>query len=108
VIESEKGDLFDFEKGQIVGVHLAGVYVIKAPTLLGVSKATVSKVMPAYMNHGKTTSVKRTSGWKLTLPERDRRTMIKIVLKNHTIIAAQVTAELNNRLEESVSTKCLT
>jgi hypothetical protein len=28
-------------------------------TLLGVSRATVSKVMSAYKNHGKTTSAKR-------------------------------------------------
>jgi len=31
------GDLSDFERGQIVGVHLAGVSVTKTGTLLGVS-----------------------------------------------------------------------
>jgi hypothetical protein len=38
-------DLSDFKKGQIVGVRLAGASVIKTATLLGVSRATVSKVM---------------------------------------------------------------
>jgi predicted transcriptional regulator len=60
------GDLYDFGRGQIVGVHLAGASVTKTATLLGVSRATVSKVMLAYMDHGKTTSVKWNSGQKST------------------------------------------
>jgi transposase len=62
------GDLSDFDRGQIVGAS-----VIQTATLLGVSRATVSKVTWAYTNHGKTTSAKRDSGRKLTLKERDRR-----------------------------------
>jgi hypothetical protein len=54
------GDFSDFERGQIVGARLAGASVIKTVTLLGVSRATVSEVMLAYTNHGKTTSTKRT------------------------------------------------
>jgi hypothetical protein len=50
------GDLSDFERGQTVGVRLAGTFVIKNATLLGVSRATVSKVMSTYTNHGKTTA----------------------------------------------------
>jgi hypothetical protein len=55
------GDLSSFERGEIVCVHLAEAYVTKTATLLGVSRATVSKVMLAYTNHG-TTAVKRNSG----------------------------------------------
>jgi hypothetical protein len=61
------GDLSNFERGQIVGARLAGASVIKTATLLGVPRATVSTVMSAYTNHGKTTSAKRNSGRKLTL-----------------------------------------
>jgi hypothetical protein len=60
--------------------------------------------MQAYMNHGKTTSAKRNSGRNSTLTERGRRTL-RIVSKNHTITAAQVTAEeLIIRLEKPDST----
>jgi IS30 family transposase len=69
------GDLSDFERRQIVGAHLALTSVTKIATLLGLSRATVSKVMPAYTNYGKTTSAKRNSERKLTLTERDHRTL---------------------------------
>jgi len=44
------GDLSHFQSRQIVGAGLAGA------TVLGVSKAAVSKVMTAYTNHVKTPS----------------------------------------------------
>jgi hypothetical protein len=45
-------DLANFERGHIVGVHLAGACVTKNATLLGVSRAAVSKVMSAYTDRG--------------------------------------------------------
>jgi hypothetical protein len=56
--------------------------VIKTATLLGVLRVTVSNVMSAYMNHGKTASVKRKNGQKLTLR--------RLVWKNYRTAAAQV------------------
>jgi predicted transcriptional regulator len=55
------GYLSDFDRGQIIDASLAGASVTKTATLLGVSRATVSKVMPAYMSQGNTTSAKRNS-----------------------------------------------
>jgi transposase len=69
--------------------------VTKTATLLGVSRATVSKVMSAYTNHGKIAPAKRNSGRKSTLTERDRRTLRTIVSKTRRTTAAQVTTELN-------------
>jgi hypothetical protein len=51
------GDMSDFERGQIICVHLGGTSLTITATLLGVSRPTISKVMSAYMNHGKTTSL---------------------------------------------------
>jgi transposase len=84
-----------FERGQIVGARLAGTSVIKTDTLLGVSRATVSDVMSAYTNHGKTTSAKRKSERKSTVTEINRRILRRPVSKNHTTTAEHVTADLN-------------
>jgi predicted transcriptional regulator len=79
--KSKSGRLVDFERGQMVGACLAGASVIKTATLLGVSRATVSKVMSAYMIHGKTTPAKRNTGRKLTMKERDHHTLRRTVSK---------------------------
>jgi hypothetical protein len=100
------GDLSDFERGQIIGARLAGASVTKTATLLGLLRATVSKVMSAYMNHGKTISVKWNSGQKSALTTlRDGCILKRIVSKNHRSTAAQVTAEPNIHPEDPVSTK---
>jgi transposase len=75
------GDLSNFERGQFVDVRLAGASVTKTATLRGVSRATVSKVVSACTNHGKTSSAKRNSGRKSRLTERDGRTWKRIVSK---------------------------
>ena len=77
------GDLSDFQRGQIVDAHLAGTSVTKITTLLGVSRAAVSRVMTIYTNHGRTLSTKGNSGQKPKLNERDRRTLKGIVSINH-------------------------
>jgi transposase len=74
-------DLSEFGTEQILGAHLAGASVTKTAPLLGVSRATVSKVMSAYTNHGTTTSAKKNSGRKSTLTERDCRTLRTAELK---------------------------
>jgi hypothetical protein len=53
----------------------ASVAITATFLLVGVSGATVSKVMSAYTNHEKTTSVKRKSGRKSTLTKSDGHTL---------------------------------
>jgi len=64
-------------------------------TLLGVSRAAVSKVMTTYTDHGRTSSAKKNSGQKPKLRERDRHTLKRIVYINH-----RSTEQLNIHLED--------
>jgi predicted transcriptional regulator len=97
------GGLSDFERRQIVGERFAGASVIRAATLLGASRATVSMFRSAYTNHGKT-SAKMNSKRKLTVTERDSRAMRRIDSKNHSTVA-QVTAELKTVFQKKSQTK---
>jgi hypothetical protein len=56
------GGLSELERGQVLGARLGGESVITTAILLDVSRETVSKVMSAYTNHGKTTSARGTVG----------------------------------------------
>jgi predicted transcriptional regulator len=94
----------DFQRGQIVGAPLAGASVTKTATLLGESRAAVSKVMTTYTNHVRTSSAKRNSGQKQKLSGRNCRTLKRIVTINHRSTTAKVTAEINIRFK-NVSTK---
>ncbi|XP_076047333.1 uncharacterized protein LOC143028856 [Oratosquilla oratoria] len=98
-------DLSDFKRGQIVGARMAGTSITKTAELLGVSRVIVSKVMTAFEREGKTSSAKHRSGRKLKLSERDRRTLNRIVRKDHKTTASKITAELNEYLQNPVSQK---
>ena len=88
------GNLSDFQRGQTVDARLAGETVNKSATLLGVSRAAVSKVRTSYTDHGKTSSVERNSGRRPKLRERDRRTLKGNASKNHRTTAAEVRVTL--------------
>jgi len=88
------GHFSDFQRGQIVGAHLAGASVTKMATSLGVSRVAVSKVMATYTNHGRTSSAKSNSGQKPKLSKRDHHTLKRTVSINHRSTAAKVTAEI--------------
>ncbi|XP_076065314.1 uncharacterized protein LOC143039321 [Oratosquilla oratoria] len=98
-------DFSDFERGQIVGARSEGASVKKRAELLNVSQTTVPTVMTACTKHGASSSAKRNSDRNPKLPDRDRRTLQRIVARQHKTTAAKVTAELNTHLRNPVSTK---
>ncbi|GFS97720.1 hypothetical protein TNCV_2558751 [Trichonephila clavipes] len=62
--------LSDFQRCQIIGDRLAGVSVSETSQFLGASRSTVSKVMTAYAQSGKISSVKHKSERKERLGEK--------------------------------------
>ncbi|KAF2368727.1 Homeobox domain-like, partial [Trinorchestia longiramus] len=98
-------DLSDFQRGHIVGARMVGASVTETARMLGVSRGTVSKVMTAFEREGKTSSAKHRSDRKSKLSERDRRTLNRIVREDRKTTAPKLTAELNEHLQNPVSTK---
>jgi len=76
----QNGRLFIFWKRLDFFCAFSWCICNKMATLLGVSRAAVSKVMTTYTNHGKISS-RRKSGRKPKLSERDRRTFKKTMSK---------------------------
>ena len=95
-------NLSDIKRGKIVGTRMTSASVTKNTELFGVARSTVLKGMTAFEKEGKTSSLKQNSGRKWKLCDRDRQTLIRIVRKD---IALKITAELNDHLENSVSSK---
>ena len=58
-------NLSDFKRGQIVRAHMVGASVMKIAELLDVTRSSVSKVMTAFENEGKTLH------WSKTLEESE-------------------------------------
>jgi len=75
------GRLVNFQRRYIVGARLAEASVNKTATLLGLRRATHSKVTMACINHWRTSPAKWNCGREPKLSERDRHILVRIVSK---------------------------
>ena len=81
------------------------VSVTRPAELFCFSRATISRTMTEFKKQGKTSSNRSTSGRNSKFTDSDRRALKHIVGRKHRTIAAKVTAELNQQLNSTVSTK---
>ena len=91
--------LSDFKRGQIVSARMTGDCVTKTAELIGVARITV---ITAFEKEGKTYPLMQNSGRKRKLSDRDRRTLMQILRKDHKNTAPKITAELNDHLQNPV------
>ena len=97
-------DLLDFKRDQIVGARMEGASVTNNAEFFGVASSTISKVTTEFEENGKTPSLKQNSERKRKLFDWDRRTHMRIK-KDHKNTALKITAELNDHLKNSLSSK---
>ncbi|GFV03027.1 transposable element Tcb1 transposase [Trichonephila clavipes] len=91
-------DLFEVKRGMVIGARLAEASLSRTAKFVGVSRTTVSRVMTAYTNMGKVSSVKHNSGRKLKLKDRHRRVLKRIVARNRKTTLPQITSEMYTHL----------
>ncbi|GFX59397.1 uncharacterized protein TNCV_2880661 [Trichonephila clavipes] len=92
-----------FQRGQIVGAHLAGASVAKTSQFLEVSSNMGSKIMTAYTHCSKTSLTKQNIGQKENFSIINRWVLQHIVTSKMLTTAAKVTTELYQYLDSLVS-----
>ena len=81
---------------------MTGARVTKTTEFFRVARSTVAKVISPF-EQGKASSLKQNSGRKRKLSYKSCRTLKWIVWKEHKNTAPKITAEVNDHLENPVS-----
>jgi len=101
---SQRKELTDFERGEIVGLSKGKVSIRKIADILKHPKSTVGEVIKKYNEQGATTTASR-SGRPKILSERDNRHLLKIVKENRNNTLEELTENFNTSMAISVSNR---
>lgn len=100
-------DLTDFERGMIVGLHLARALVMGTADILGHSRSTVSVATRTYTKVGEMGTGKHNSGQKRKLTDKNKQVLKHIVGQKHKQLLPKITSDMNSYLQNSVSAKTI-
>lgn len=102
--QNPRKELTANQRGQIIGAFRMGHKPCSIATMFGFATATVYKTIKRYQETGSEDPVKR-QGRPKTLTERDKRALNRIASNNRQAPLAVITNELNDKLENDLSTK---
>jgi len=99
------GELSDFERGMIVGLHLGKKHTYQEiAAIVKRSKGAIQGVIERYMDERVITTTQR-SGRPTKLSKRDERQLLREVKKDRSITLEPLTEAFNNSLTISVSSR---
>ncbi|GFV44379.1 hypothetical protein TNCV_999031 [Trichonephila clavipes] len=91
-------DISNVKRDMIIGPRLAKASVSGTANLVGASRAILLRVITAYTNLGKVSSVKHNSELMLKLKDRNRR-MKKIFAGKRKTTLPQITSKMNSHFQ---------
>jgi len=99
------GELSDFERGMIVGLHLGEKHTYQEiAAIVKRSKGAIQGVIERYMDERVITTTQR-SGRPTKLSKRDERQLLREVKKDRSITLEPLTEAFNKSLTISVSSR---
>ena len=101
-MDEKRHEISEFDRGRAVGAHDAGMSIRDIADMYNISKTTIHHVIKDYKAHELTIARPR-SGWPQALDNRDKRHLVQIIEKDHSMALNQITAQIQDITQESIS-----
>jgi transposase len=95
-------EISEFDRGRAIGAHNAGMSIRDIADMYNISKTTIHRTIKDYEAHELTTARPR-SGRPQALDNRDKRHLVQIVKKNHFTALDQITVQIQDITQKSIS-----
>jgi transposase len=89
----KRHEVSEFDRGRVVGAHDGGMSIRNITAKYNIPKSTVHRIIKDFEESGLTKPRPR-SGRPPELDARDRRHLVQIIEKDHTVALAQLTAQM--------------
>ena len=98
----KKQEISEFDCGQIISAHKAGMSIREIENMHSISKSTVHRIIKKYEEQELTEAQPR-SGRPQVFNDRDRRHLIQLVKKDRQASLSQITSQMSNIIQKDVS-----